>query len=191
MKFLLLLLCLLSLASCAGPEEKKSTPPLMSQKMATRMSKPDLNRRSIYDKSMQAALNPKSDSGAWFGRQKHHSKTFSGTKTFTETPGYKTDTFSRAGEKSIMGTQKFGEAGKVPADADSTFATAESPMAGQTAREASQTFAGANDTFKTSSNRDALKSQRKNDRPTFIQIEEYSKSPAYSEEQVRKLLGRD
>ncbi|HYF36982.1 MAG TPA: hypothetical protein VD994_16915 [Prosthecobacter sp.] len=188
----LLLAAALLLASCAGDgKSTKATPPLMSQRMEQRFRKPDMNRRSIYDKSMQASLNKSSDTGSWFGRQKHGTKDFASTKAFTQTPKFKTNGFARAASKSPMGSQGFAQAGKVSKDADTAFSTAASPFAGQTARESSQTFSGANDTFKTSANRDALKSQQKNEGPTFIVTDEHSKNPAYSEEQVRKLLGRD
>ena len=58
------------------------------------------------------------------------------------------------------------------------------------ARDADKAFTGADDAFKTSANRDALKSQEKNEGPEFIVLDQQKKGPAYSEAQVKRLLGR-
>ncbi|MDZ4288518.1 MAG: hypothetical protein U0984_11200 [Prosthecobacter sp.] len=186
----LLLLLFVVLTSCATKEEK-ATPSVMSQPMANRLTRPDLTKRSIYDKSMQASLNQKTNSGAWFGRQKAHTNMFSGTKTFGHTPDFKTSAFSGGSTKSHMGSQTFQQAGKVSSDADAIFATSGSRFAKRTSPDATKTFSGADDTFATTANKAALKSQEKNKRPTFIQLDDKSRSPAYSEDQVRKLMGRD
>lgn len=186
----LLLLLLTALCSC-NSTGGKDTPPLMSQNMASRLTKPDFNKRSIYDKSMQATLNNKTDTGAWFGRQKHNAKMFTDTKAFSQTPEFKTSSYSRTFQKSHMGSQSFQQSDKVSRDASSTFSTSPSRFAEKTSRDAGKAFSGANDTFKTTSNRDALKSQQKNDVPEFIKLDEQNRKPAYTEDEVRKLMGRN
>jgi len=114
-----------------------------------------------------------------------------GSKGYTNTPGYKTSIFSGGDDRSRLGSQQFTNREKTPAYADQTFDADTSRFADKTAREGGQTYAGADSTFKTSANRAGQKSQEKNDRPKFIELEENSRRPAYSEDQVRKLLGRD
>jgi hypothetical protein len=192
MKHALLLLPLaFTLAACTSSDGSKETPPLMSERMANRLTKPDLSRRSIYDKSMQASLGKTKGSASRFSQLKHDGKTYSGTKTFADTSAFKTTDYARRDDKSAMGRKGFAEAERSPAFADDSFATNESRMAGQTAREAGSTFKGSDRVFGTSDVRDAAASQRKNTQPSFIQLEDSGRTSAYTEDQVRKLLGRD
>ncbi len=165
----------------------------MSTKMQDRMMrKPDFGQRSIYDKAMQASLGRNDrDTASWLGRQKYKAGSFNGTKSFAGTKAFKTDAFSGAGTQSRMGSQTFSGADKTASYADSTFDTKASGFATKEAREGRQVFSGAGDQFKTFSNRAALKSQKKNEGPKFIELEEYTRAPAYGEDQVRKLMGRD
>lgn len=190
----LILPCLL-LAACSSKVEKK-TPPLMSQRMSDRiatsrkrMNNP--NDRSVFDKSMQSSIGRGKNTGGWLGRKNYKSNNFSGTKSYTNTKGYKTTSFQGADSKNRLGSQSFAEKDKMSAAAQQSFQTSESRFASQSAREGSQTFDGADTLFKTSADRDALRSQKKNDRPKFIELEENKRDPAYTEEQVRRLLGRD
>lgn len=189
-----LLLASLSLISCAGTH-KEAAPPLMSQKMAKRFtSKPDPNKRSIYDKDMKASLDAKKGGTAFLSRQKYGTKKYTGSKEFkSHTPDYKTKEFTSGKDKTHMGEKKFTQADKKPSYADQSFNTKKSWFGKRTAHDGSKTFHDSTDVFKTSANHAALKSQEKNKRPQIIELENKKGDgqSAYSEEQVKKLIGRD
>lgn len=191
-------LCLLFLAallaSCSSAKQE-AAPPVMSQRMSDRIASSrkrmqDQNDRSIYDKAMQSTITNGKDTGGWLGRKSYKSNPFSGSKGYTNTKDFKTGYFSGASSKSSMGRQSFAQAGKMSSVADDSFSTKQSSLGSQKAREDQQMFSGSDDVFKTGSARDALRSQQKNDRPKFVELEEQKRDPAYTEEQVRRLLGR-
>lgn len=187
-----LVICMLGcvMSSCSS-KKKQSAPPTMSRSMSQRLTKPDMGRRSVYDKEMQASFSSRKNTGPWLGKQKYSAKSFGNNKKFTQTPNYKTAEFSGNKENSKLANQTFAQKDKAPSFADQTFSTTESRFDNTKARDATRTFSDANETFKTASNRDALKAQQKNTRPTIIQLEENEKKPAYTEEQVKRLIGRD
>lgn len=185
-----LLAAVLGLTSCSSSGAKKNEPPkLMSERMATRFTKPDMTRRSIYEKSMQASIGKTDNIGSWFTGKKVHSKEFAGGKRFSGAHDFKTGSFSGSSQKSSMTGQSFAQSGKRTSYADKAFGAGESRYQNQKASEASKMF--GTETLETSSNRDALKAQQKNVRPEFVEFEDQKRDPAYTEEQVRKLLGRD
>lgn len=186
-----LLLAVSLLMACSSQQEPK-TPPLMSQRISNSMKRmQDPNDRSVYDKAMQSTITQGKDTGGWLGRQKYGAKSFTGSKNYTNTPKVKTPEFSGADTNTALAQKNFSGSDQVAAMADDTFDAKPSRLGSQTSREGSKTFREAGDMFKTRSNRAALKSQEKNDRPEFIQLEEMSKGPAYTEDEVRKLLGRN
>jgi len=191
---LCLLILPLLLGACSTTEKKK-TPPVMSQRMsdriaASRKRMADPNDRSVFDKSMQTSYLKGKDTGGWLGSKKYKSNAYAGSKSYTNTKAFKADTFSGADDRSTMSRQKFAQGDDASSLADQNFATDNSTFADKSAREGSQTFSDADNTFKTSAEREALRSQKKNDRPKFIELDEQKKNPAYTEEQVRRLLGR-
>lgn len=192
--YLVVLLPLVS--SCSSGEKQEPAPAVMSQRMADRIASSrrrmnDPNDRSVFDKAMQASVAKGKDTGGWFGRKRYHSNQYAGTQSYTNTGSFKTSGYSRAEDKSAMAKQGFAQSDKVSSSADDGFKTENSEFADQSAREGGQTFSGASDIFKTRSNRDAKRSQDKNDRPKFIVPEENYRNPAYTEDQVRRLLGRE
>lgn len=185
-----LLAAVLGLTSCSSPGSKMKEPPkLMSDRMATRFTKPDMTRRSIYEKSMQASIGKKDNIGSWFTGKKAHAKEFAGSKKFAGGYDFKTSPFSGSSQKSGMASQSFAPGSKKNTDEDKGFGAGQSRYQDQQASEARKMF--GTEAFDTSSNRDALKSQQKNVRPEFVEFEDQKRAPAYTEEQVRKLLGRD
>lgn len=193
---LLLLLLAALLASCSSGEAKKETPPMMSQKMQDRIRSSrkrmmDPNDRSVYDKAMQASLAGRGKGTGRLGQTNFKTSSYLGAKSFDGTGNYKTSEYGGASQKSNLGEQSFAQAGKTASGTNSQFATSQSRYENASARDGAQVFSGADNVFETRSNRDALRSQRKNDRPKFIQLEEHSRTPAYSEDQVRSLLGRN
>ncbi|WP_133793591.1 hypothetical protein [Prosthecobacter fusiformis] len=167
----------------------------MSQRMSDRMAQSrkrmgDQNDRSVFDKAMQSSITKNKSSGGWMGKKNFKSGQYAGTKSYAGPTSYKTESFSGSKNKSSMASQGFAQAGKTADVADDAFETNTSRYASQSARESNQAFSGSDDVFKTGADRDALRSQRKNDRPKFIELEEHQRTPAYTEQQVRRLLGR-
>lgn len=155
-------------------------------------SSKDPRFRSQFDKSATSMLSKgKQGSASWLGKKKAGGlQDFNGVKAF-RADDFKTQTFSEADDKNWMGKKALTERDKVPSFADTTFGTKNSPFASQTAREGSKMTRDADDVFKTSMNREATKSQQKNKGPRIIELPEQSKGSAYTEDEVRSLMGRD
>lgn len=164
----------------------------MTKRMQTRLlAKPDTKHRSLYDKEMQASLGRKDrNMGGWLSSQKYKAGTYAGTKAYSVGKGFKTDSFDGGDKSSRMGRQTFDGTDKTSPMANDSFDTDASRFASKEARDGGQTFRESGSQFDTFANRAALKSQQKNDKPKFIELEENAKGPAYSEDQVRKLMGR-
>lgn len=155
-------------------------------------SSKDPRFRSQFDKSADAMLaKGKQGSAGWLGKKKAGGvQDFNGVKAF-RADDFKTQTFSDANDKNWMGKKALTERDKVPSFADTTFGTKDSSFGSRTAREGSKMSRDADDVFKTSMNREGTKSQQKNRGPLIIELPEQSKGSAYSEDQVRALMGRD
>lgn len=196
-----LLLTLLCLTSCGSSPQRKEKS-LADMKMGERFDRAkkamkegnnstDKSLRSPYEKAATSVLSQgKNGSAGWFGRQKHGAQDFNGVKSFTADE-FKAKTFSDADDKNWMGKQALSERDKVPAFADDAFGTGDSTFANDKAREASQTSRMADDVFKTSMNPEAAKSQKKNKGPLIIELPEQANGSAYTEDEVKNLLGRD
>jgi hypothetical protein len=202
MKLILIVFGLAALCSCGSSSSRKEKS-LADMKMGERFnyglkamkeggSSKDARFRSQYDKSATAMLSKgKQGSAGWLSRQKAGGlQDFNGVKTF-KADDFKTQTFSEADDKNWMGKKALTERDKVPSFADTTFGTKQSPFGNDTAREGSKMSRDGADVFKTTMNREGSKSQKKNRGPLIIELPEQSKGPAYTEDQVKKLLGRD
>ncbi len=202
MKIFLVALGLAALCSC-GSSSRKKEKSLAEMKMGERFSyglkamkeghsSKDRRFRSQYDKSAASVLSQgKSGSAGWLGRQKSGGvQNFNGVKSF-KADDFKTQTFSGADDKNWMGKKALTERDKVPSFADTSFGTKESSFANDSAREGKKVSRDADDVFKTSMNYVGTKSQKENRGPRIIVLPEQSQDPAYSEDQVKRLLGRD
>lgn len=190
----LLLLLPLLLGACSSSEESKA-PPVMSQKMADRIASSrkrmgDMNDRSIYDRGMNSSITKGKDTGGWLGKKSYGSKEYSGTRNYAKSKDVKTGSYTRSDDQSRLGRQGFAQAGQTAGDMTGDYKTGQSRFANDAAREGAQSFDGGNSVYKTGAQRDALRSQEKNDRPKFIRLDDNEKKPAYTEQQVRSLLGR-
>ena len=200
MKLILTTLALATLCSC-GSSSSRGDKSLADMSMGERFDRSkkamqegntssDKNFRSQYEKSATSVLSQgKSGSAGWLGRQKHGAHDFNGVKSF-RADEFKTTTFSGADDKNWMGKLALSERDKVPAFADETFGTKKSAFANDQAREGSQKSRFGDDVFKTTMNREAAKSQKKNKGPTIIELPEQAEGSAYTEDEVKKLLGR-
>lgn len=187
---LLPLLCIATsglLCQCSAPEEKKTSTKEMS--LAQRaMQKPDPNVRSQFEKYIGGSGN-KAGAGNWYQKQMHHSKAFGGN--------------SYAGQKSFKAGQSwFGKSkatgmdmtysmgGKQASMAGNAFKSGQSNFAGKEAREAGSAYGAGGDTFST---RPHLPRSRSGAlMPPIIENFEATstKNSAYSEDDVKSLLGR-
>jgi hypothetical protein len=190
-----LLLLPLLLGSCSSGGESKA-PPVMSQKMSERIAASrkrmgDMNDRSIYDKGMRSSYDKGKSTAGWQGKKSYKSNEYAGTKGYATRKEFKPSNYSGPTGESALAAQNFSQADKAPGGMTGTFNTKASRLGNETAADGSQTFGGADSIFKTGSQRDALRSQVKNDRPKFVRLEEMERKPAYTEDQVRRLLGRN
>lgn len=186
----LLLSCLpavLLLCQCSGPKEVKKD--LSTMTLAQRSTaKPSAEQRSQFEKYI-GGMNGKSGAGSYYQKQMHQAKgygasSYAGQKQFNA----KQSSFGRS---KAMGTDMtYSMGGKQSSMAGSAFKSGQSRYARQEAREGGSAFSGGNDIFSTGS---AL--SRSKARPRAPQIIETiestsAKNSAYSEDEVKKLLGR-
>ncbi len=193
LRLLLALTPLLGACGSSRPERKPT--PLMSQTMQQRFSAArkrmnDPNDRSRFDPGVQSTLARQSDNGRAMSGKNYKASSFAGGKPYARTPSYRAETWSGADRDSGLAGQAYARGDEVASGTDAGFKTPASPLGSQTARAGSEVFAGAETLFRTQADRDALRSQQKNERPKIIELEEQRRNPAYSEEQVRRLLGR-
>lgn len=192
--FLPLLLLAALLSSCSSSRQSTQRSDSVGKPMSRRIDESlkrmqNPNDRSSFDKDRMASLGKKGSAG-WFSRQKYGARDFNGVKSYS-TDEFTTHEFSRSGEQNRFSRQTFSGADDVPSYSDQTFATGKSPFSDRTATDADQQFRSAGDVFKTRANSAALKSQKENRGPRIIELDEQGKKAAYSEDEVRRLLGRD
>ncbi len=193
--FRLLLALTPLLGACGSSRPERESTPLMSQTMqqrfaAARKRMNDPNDRSRYDPGVQSTLARQSGNGRAMSGKNYKAASFTGAKPYASTPSYRAEAWSGADRDSGLAGQAYARGDQVATGANDGFETPESALASQTARAGSQVFEGASSRFRTRADRDALRSQQKNERPEFIELEEQKRNPAYSEDQVRRLLGR-
>jgi hypothetical protein len=197
-----LCLCAPLLLSGCGSSSGSRKKSLADMKMGERFSRSmnalkegssstDPRYRSRYEKAMQSSLRDRGGA-SWLSRKKAHTSEFAGIKEF-KAQEFKTQEFAGSDQQSQFASKTFGEAGKTPSYADkaSSFAGRDSIFAGKQDRDAVKVSRDADAVFKTTPDREALKSQQKNKGPQIIVLPEQEKGPAYTEDQVRSLLGRD
>ena len=150
-----------------------------------------MNDRSIYDRGANSTFTKGKDTAGWMGKKSYGSKEYSGTRSYATSKNFKAGSYTRSDDQSSLGSQSFALADQKAEGMTGDFKTGASSFANDAAREAGQSFDGADSVFKTGAQRDALRSQNKNDRPNFIRLEENERKPAYTEQEVRRLLGRN
>lgn len=200
--WMVLCLCVPLLLSGCGSSSGSRKKSLADMKMGERFSRSmnalkqgssstDPRFRSRYEKAMQSSLQDQGGA-SWLSRKKAHTSEFAGIKEF-KAQEFKTQEFAGSDQQSQFASKSFGEVGKTPSYADkaSSFAGRDSLFAGKQDRDAVKVSRDADAVFKTSADREALKSQQKNTGPKIIVLPEQEKGPAYTEDQVRSLLGRD
>lgn len=193
--FRLLLALTPLLGACGSSRPAREPTPLMSQTMQQRFSAArkrmnDPNDRSRFDPGVQSTLARQSGNGRAMSGKNYKASSFAGGKPYARTPSYRAETWSGADRNSGLAGQSYARGDAVASGTNTPFRAGDSRLGGQTARAGNEVFGDAATRFRTHANRDALRSQEKNERPEFIEPEEQRRNPAYSEDQVRRLLGR-
>jgi hypothetical protein len=179
------------LCQCTGPKEKKvdSTEQTLEKRTTSGM---DLTKRSRYEKSISDSKLTGNNAGSYFQKQTHHSKSFIGADSYAGQKQFKTNQsiFGKSKAKGLDMTYALGN--KHAGGAKNSFKTETSRFDSQQARESKSMFGGGDNSFKTGS---ALTRRKSIGKPPHI-IENYNdrgggKKSAYTEDEVRKLMGRN
>jgi len=172
------------LCSC-GSSKKKKDP--MSQTLGQRLDRPDMTRQSSYQKFMDNSKDTGS-MGSHFQKKSFRSSNYAADqKAGGMSRSYKTDSAKGFGE-SKYADSKFAQSDKGSLFSKKEFGTGSAFDAGKNSPSGNSVFSGANDIFGT---RSALPKSLRTARPEKI-IEERGSNTnqAYSEEDVKRLLGR-
>jgi hypothetical protein len=183
----LALLPALLLCSCGSSKGKKKKKDPMSQTLGQRLDRPDMTRQSSYQKYMDNSKDSGS-MGSHFQKKSFRSSNFAADKKAGGmSQAYKTDTAKGFGASSYADS-KFAQSDKGSLFTKKEFGTGSAFDAGKGAPSGNSVFSGANDVFGT---RSALPKSLRTARPEKI-IEERGSNTnqAYSEEDVKRLLGR-
>ncbi len=185
-----LLLCVsavLGLCHCSASGDGKKTPKEMT--LAQRaMQKPDANVRSQFEKYI-GGTGTKAGAGSWYQKQMHHSKSF-GSTSYGGQKSFKAGQSWFGKSKAPGMDMTYSMGGRQSSMAGSAFKAGESRFGGKSAHEAGSAFSGGGDVFGTGS---ALTRAKGTPRAPLI-IENFeatsTKKSAYSESEVKSLLGR-
>jgi hypothetical protein len=194
--------------SCASHEPKKDSLDTQgrldrSMRASTKAAQAEYMRGSTattskskthsFDKSFNTAAAGDRGAMKLLGSKTYHSSDYSGLKSFSGTKDYHTNEFSQSGKKSRWGSQTSRYETQANSMSGKTFSTKKSQFDGQAAHDSSKSFHGSSQTFKTGDFQPAAKSIEDNKRPMIEQAkpgEAARNANAYSEDEVRKLLGR-
>jgi len=185
-------LCAVLLCSCGlfgggdGAKKKKSSKPDSERTLGERLSKPNLDKESPFQKYL--ASSPRGNAGSHYQTQEHRAKNFDATKQADVVKWHKVD-YAKGLTQTRDGSQTFNTAGKGDRFASRTFDTTMNREGGNMAREGSSFARDGSRVFSTDS---ALPSNQQVGKPPKI-IENRALEnggQTYSEDQVKKLLGR-
>lgn len=197
-RILMLISFLMLLSGCSSgqSQSKKLSEMRMNERisrsvraMKDGMGKNDPRYQSRYQKAMNASL-AKDNQANWLSRQTSRTQTLDNLETF-KSRQFSTEAFARAHDKSPLGLEQSSLAGKQSDLANKAYEMTESPMARQTAREAFMQARESGQSYRARADVRGQKAMQSSKIPEFIVLPEQLKNPAYSEDEVRKLLGRD
>ena len=179
----------LALMSCQHGQ-KKGTGSASPRKMESRLLHPDMKTSNPFDKEFNTA----SDRGStkYFGGKGFKTKEAGGMKSFGGVKNFHTGEFSQAGKTSPMAKQASRYGKQDSRMGGQTFATKDSKFSQKSAHQDGQVFREGNDTFKTNDFQPAAKSLKDNKRIYFEPgtTDDTKNANAYSEDQVKRILGR-
>lgn len=177
------------LGHCTSSKDTKKKDPAEMSLAQRAMAKPDETRRSQFEKYI-GGKGLQTGAGAWYQKQMHHAKGFNGADSYAGQKQFKTGESWFGKSKAKGGDMTYSMGDKQASMGSSSFKARESRFGSQTAREADSAFAGGDNVFKTKSALTRAKATP--EAPLIIEnIEATSaKNSAYSEDEVKKLLGR-
>ncbi len=173
-----LILIIWGLAGCAHKQKDGGT----GQRLAERLSKWDMNKKSSFEKELYATNSSKVIKTGPF-----RTTEYKGTKDFAGASGsYGAKEFNQSKKRSNAADKSFLDAKKDSRLASSQFKTKESSMDQKTSRDADKNFASSDKTFKTKDERDATNALKKKSHPVMVD----TSKPSYTEDEVRGLLNK-
>ena len=175
-------LAALALSACSSADKTDSD---QRSSMESRLMKADTGKY-LYEKEFNTAGAGNRGAMKNFGSKTYQTGDFGGQKD------YKTGAFSQAGKMSRMGSQDSRFGSQTNRMSDSTFATKDSKLGSTQARQGTQEFRDAGTTYKTGDFAPASKSLNDNKR-IYLDTSGAAETPSansYSEDQVKRLLGR-
>ncbi|MCB1225835.1 MAG: hypothetical protein KDK99_08515 [Verrucomicrobiales bacterium] len=177
---------LLLLAGCAAERNEQEA---MSEGMAKRMLKPDMEKRSGFESSL---VTSGKDTGSYLTRMGYKTDTL-GMKKYRRPDQMKQSSFSGADDRSTLGKQAFSRRGEKASGLDRTFQTSSAQVGKERSSEQGRMFSTGDTNFRTRPVWDAAKSQAENKRPTIINPDPRDMAPekAWSEDEVRRMLNRN
>lgn len=183
-----------ALMSCAQHDKEKPDPLNTQGSMQRRMLKPDMTKTHPFDKAFNtASAGDKGHMKSW-NRKGFHSNDVAGMKDFGGgSRSFKAGEFTQAGKTSTWGRKdsKFGS--QTNRMSGQNFDTKSSRFEGQMADQNSQVFQRSNDAYKTGEFQPAKKSLDDNKRimrEVGSPADAAPSANAYSEDEVKRLLGR-
>ncbi|MEI6537729.1 MAG: hypothetical protein WCN98_20460 [Verrucomicrobiaceae bacterium] len=179
--YLSLVLPLLSLGigGCSHPQKNTKPEP----RLAERLGKWDMTKRSSFEKAFQADQPVKGVKTGSF-----HTANYNGTKDFTSANGaYRTKDFQQGSKSSNVTDKSFKGAKDDKQLANAQYKTTESRMNQKASKEGAKNFAGSDKAYQTKDEREAAKSMKKNNHPVMVD----TGKPSYTEDEVRGLLNKN
>lgn len=180
--------------SCAQHDKEKPDPLDTRGDMERRMLKPDMTKTHPFEKAFNtASVGDKGHMKSW-NRKGFHSNDVAGMKDFGGgTRSFKAEEFSQAGKTSRWGSKDSRYGSQANRMDGQSFDTKSNRYEGQMARQGTQVFQPSGDAYKTGEFQPAMKSLNDNKRlvrETGSSADSAPSANAYSEDEVKRLLGR-
>lgn len=158
--------------------------------MMERMLKPDLGKKNPWEREFATSTNR--GSTGWFQKKGFHSQEFAGQKQFGGVKDYHTKDFSQSSKASSFGTKESNFASKENRMGKESFATKDSRYSSQMASQGNKAYREAGNEFKTGEFQPGRKALKDNKRIVLdpSQVDDVRNADAYSEADVKRLLGR-
>ncbi len=175
----------IAITACSSSDKTASTPASRGG-MESRLMRADTSK-NLYEKEFNTASAGNRGNMKKFDTQSYRTGEFSGQKN------YKTGLFSQAGKVSHMGSQDSRYGSQDNRMSKSIFATKDSTFGNTVARQGGQTFRGGDTSYKTGEFAPAKKALDDNKRiylDTSTGDDQSTNANAYSEDQVKRMLGR-
>ena len=183
-----------ALMSCAQHDKEKPDPLNTQGSMQRRMLKPDMTKSHPFEKTFNTASAGNHGNMKSWNRKGFHSNDVAGMKEFGGgSRSFKAGEFSQTGKTSRWATKDSRYGSQTNRMSGQNFDTKSSRYEGQMAPQNSQVFQQGNEAYKTGEFQPAKKSLDDNKRVAREVGSPGDAAPsanAYSEDEVKRLLGR-